>query len=120
MKYGMRTSIFAIVVASCCHYVSAADAPLSDMGPFKKIAEDTLALIEKKDMKGAKTRIKDLEATWDAAEGRLKSVNSATWSSVDKTIDKSLTAVRAAHPDADACSKSLKVLIEKFDAVHKK
>ena len=93
---------------------------LGDMSAFKAIAVDTLKLVAAGDLAGAKTRIKDLETDWDNAEEKLKPVNSAKWTSVDKSIDRALANLRSGTPDAKACTTSLETLIAKFDAVDKK
>ena len=120
MRIKTQFVLLTLILATACRFASAADAPLGDMSPFKQIADETLKLVEKGDAKGAKTRIKDLETAWDAAEPKLKAVNAASWTTVDKAIDLALKEVRAAHPAADKSSKSLKDLIAKFDAAHKK
>src|SRR5437762_10610383 len=96
-----RTIILATILTTFCGLAAGADTPLGDMAPFKKIAEDTLKLVEKNDLKGAKARIKDLETDWDNAEAKLKPTNPTTWSSVDKSIDQALKDVRASKPNAE-------------------
>ncbi len=120
MYCDIQCLLFAAIAASFCSLSTAADLPLGDMTPFKQIAEETLKFVEKGDFKSAKSRIKDLETTWDNSEPKLKSVNPTTWSSADKSIDQALKDVRAAKPNAETSSKSLKALIAKFDAIHKK
>ena len=86
-------------------------AELGDLSAYKKIAEDTLANVEKKDMVAAKARIKDLETAWDDAEGTLKPKSEAAWTLVDKAIDHALAAVRIDHPNPDDCVLKLKTVI---------
>lgn len=97
--------------------VKVALASLGDLTPFQRIAEDSLRLVEAHDLPGAKTRIKDLETAWDAAEEHLQPLNPEEWTSVDKSIDRALTQLRSGQPDAAACAVALKTLIAKFAAV---
>jgi hypothetical protein len=95
-----------------------AAAPASGLGDLtsdKTIASDTLALVEKGDMAGARTRATDLETAWDKAEDTMKPTDPARWRVVDKAIDKVLHAVRSTPPQTADCRTALKDLIGAID-----
>lgn len=90
---------------------SVQQAPLGDLSSFKKIAEDTLSFVNTGNTSGAKSRVDDLEHTWDTSEAKLKPMNKKKWTEVDNAIDKVLRQVRAVHQDPEACKTALEALI---------
>src|SRR5271165_2823492 len=69
---------------------AATVSKLGDLSSFRAIVVDTAAMVDKGDLAGAKTRVKDLEVAWDDAEA----------------VDK---------PDAAACKQSLAELLSVMD-----
>jgi soluble cytochrome b562 len=86
-----------------------------DISPFRRIAEDTLAIVDAGSLKRAKARIKDLETDWDRAEAKLRPRSPEQWRTIDKAIDAALLQLRADSPQAPTAKEALQNLLVELD-----
>ena len=96
---------------------SPAGSRLGDLSEFRSIASDVSERVARNDLPGAKTRIKDLETTWDSAEAGIKPRAASDWHVLDKAIDHALDALRAGSPNVADCKAAMDNLLKAFDSM---
>ncbi|CAN7641425.1 histidine kinase [Caballeronia sp. LjRoot31] len=112
------TAISTFCAPTSISFVSTAQAApskLGDLPGFRRIVADTAIMVNKGDLAGARTRIKDLETSWDDAEPSLKPRGAADRHKVDKSIDQALSALREKAPNAASCKQALSDLLAVID-----
>jgi uncharacterized membrane protein YkoI len=125
MKYSLTSGAFVAVCLMALPFVPASPAlaqntasqsqRMGDLSSFRSIAVDTLAIVNSSNLPHAKTRISDLETSWDKAEGKLRPRDPEQWRIIDKAIDAALTQLRADKPRAIASKDALQALLGTFD-----
>ena len=81
---------------------------------FQTLTQETIkALVAgKKDEMIAK--LTDLETAWDDQEKALRPKDETTWTLLDKTLDKAITALRSSHTNLDKGKAALEDLLAKL------
>ena len=84
---------------------------LGDLSSFATIADDTLTLIEQKDLVAAQKRITDFETAWDAAQPTLYPKDKAAWGVIDDAADAAIKSLRATKPSAKKAKTTVTALL---------
>ncbi|MFW0754760.1 hypothetical protein ACN1C3_08395 [Pseudomonas sp. H11T01] len=100
--------------------VQSSVSKLGDLSAFQNIAVNVADLVNKNDLPGAKTRIKDLELSWDSAEAGIKPRAASDWHVLDKAIDLALEALRSSSPKQSDCKAAMDDLLKVFNSLQGK
>jgi hypothetical protein len=115
-------AIFFNLSAAPSHAANAGVKPVytpAETKEFKGLANDTIHAIESGNEKQMVAKITDLETAWDAKEDTLKPRDQATWTSIDKTLDKGISAIRGSKPDLEKGKAALKNLVTMLEQATK-
>jgi hypothetical protein len=64
-------------------------------------------------------KLTDLETAWDDQEKVLRPKDEATWTSLDKTLDKAISALRSSHVNLEKGKAALEILLKKLSQATK-
>lgn len=104
-------SLFACLVPSS----HAADKKAE----VKAVAKETIEALDAGKNTKMVARLTDLETAWDAKEEELKKRHEKTWTVIDKTLDKGISALRSSHTDLAKGKAALQVLIKLLEQATK-
>ena len=82
----------------------------SETAPFKDLAQATLKALSAGNKEEMVTKLTDLETAWDDQEKSLKPRDEATWTTIDKTLDKAISALRSSKYNEKKGEKALQSL----------
>jgi hypothetical protein len=90
---------------------ATAHFPPGEIAKFRTIAQDSLAMVQAGNQRGATARIKDLETAWDDDQSTLQPLDQQAWRLLDGQIDGALKALRASNPDPATEQQTLNELL---------
>ena len=104
----------AELVLGCSQKDAAPTYTAAELASFKTLAEATIKALDAPGSPGMAAKLTDLESAWDAQENVLKPKDSGTWTLLDKTIDKALSALRGSKTDIPKGRAALQELIKEL------
>ena len=100
----------------------AAPAPVytaAETKEFKVLAKSTLDALAAGKQAEMVAKLTDLETAWDDREKVLRPKSEATWTLLDKTLDKGISALRSSHVNLPKGKEALEDLLKKLDQATK-
>jgi len=91
----------------------------SETAEFKTLAAATLDALNAGKKEEMVTKLTDLETAWDTKESDLKPKNEATWTIIDKTLDKGISSLRSSKYKPEKGKAALESLISELTAATK-
>ena len=86
---------------------------------FKALAQATLDALAAGKQTEMVAKLTDLETAWDDRENALRPKNEAAWTSLDKTLDKAISALRSSHTNLEKGKAALENLLKKLNQATK-
>ena len=86
---------------------------------FKKLAKATMEALDVGKETEMVAKLTDLETAWDDQEKMLRPKNEATWVSLDKTLDKAISALRSSHKNTKKGKAALEELVKNLELATK-
>ena len=86
---------------------------------FKALAKETIAALAAGKNTEMVAKLTDLETAWDAKEKVLKPKNQDTWTLLDKTLDKAISALRSSKTSIPKGKAALEELLKMLDQATK-
>jgi hypothetical protein len=83
----------------------------AETAEFIKLAKETLAALAAEKQTEMVAKLTDLETAWDEQEAVLKPKSESTWTLLDKTLDKGISALRSTHTNPAKGKVALENLI---------
>jgi len=81
---------------------------------FKALTQATLEALAAGKQTEMVAKLTDLETAWDDQEKVLRPKDEATWTSLDKTLDKGISALRSSHTNLPKGKAALEDLLKKL------
>lgn len=86
---------------------------------FKSLTKAALAALAAGKKTEMVAKLTDLETAWDDQEKNLRPRNEATWTLLDKTLDKGISALRSSRTDLPKGKAALEDLLKKLEQTTK-
>lgn len=83
------------------------------------LAKETLAALAAEKSSDVVTKLTDLETAWDDKEKILRPRDDGTWTLLDKTLDKAISALRSSRKDPKKGQTALEDLLKNLEQTTK-
>lgn len=90
-----------------------------ETAPLIAAANSTIQAVAAAKKADIDTKITELESAWDAQEKNLKPRDEAHWTTIDKTLDKAIAALRGSKFDEKKGKSALDALVKMLTAATK-